>query len=222
MHDVTLVDSQIPWEVDEWGNTALHYAAEGGHEDSVELLLEINFDVNLQDRSGHTALMLAAREARVNVVQMLIQKHADVNARNSEKRTALHQVCEGGHSNLPSRTRLTHAFQHVYGLRCLMGAHRKTSPASRAIVRPRPRLLQRAWPLCAERRQNEKCANKNPPHKPDPRCHLAHLPQECRPLHERVQKRCLWTRPGHDGNVTQVPCCHAHDAQERAARRGWR
>jgi hypothetical protein len=103
------VRSQIPWEVDEWGNNALHYAAEGGHEDTIGLLLEINFDAQMQDRSGHTALMLAAREARVDVVHMLIQRSVDVNACNSERRTALHQVCASEmlmRRNLPSHTSL--------------------------------------------------------------------------------------------------------------------
>ena len=108
--------SQIPWEVDEWGNNALHYAAEGGHEDTIELLLEMNFDAQMQDRSGHTALMLAAREARVDVVHMLIQRSVDVNACNSERRTALHQVCAREmlmRRNLPSHMALSHALQRL-------------------------------------------------------------------------------------------------------------
>ena len=68
---------QIPWEVDEWGCNALHYAAEAGHWETVVLLLDINFDPSLQDRSGHTALMLAAQEARADIVALLLARHAE-------------------------------------------------------------------------------------------------------------------------------------------------
>ena len=53
--------NQVPHEVDEWGSNALHYAAEGGHEETSLMLLQSGFDVQVQDRSGHSALMLAAQ-----------------------------------------------------------------------------------------------------------------------------------------------------------------
>lgn len=41
---------------DKSGRTALHYAAENGHAEIVELLLKVTPDVNARDRYGDTAL----------------------------------------------------------------------------------------------------------------------------------------------------------------------
>ena len=43
-----LVDNEWvpqPWEVDEWGSSALHYAAEGGHVATIALLLVKILDI---------------------------------------------------------------------------------------------------------------------------------------------------------------------------------
>ena len=55
--------TKTPEEVDEWGSNALHYAAEGGHADTIALLLDKRIDIHFQDHSGHTALILAAQVA---------------------------------------------------------------------------------------------------------------------------------------------------------------
>ena len=92
-----LVDNEWvpqPWEVDEWGSSALHYAAEGGHVATIALLLEIGLDAEAQDRLGHTALILSAERGHDEAVQMLLNSGADANARNRAGRTALHQAVD--------------------------------------------------------------------------------------------------------------------------------
>ena len=55
------------------GNTALHYAAENGHEQFVAQLLrgEMFADINIRNHNGHTALVVAKRNHRVWIVAEL-------------------------------------------------------------------------------------------------------------------------------------------------------
>ena len=53
------------------GWTALHLAADGGHDRVVEMLLKAEADVDKQDRGGRTALHLAAKRGHDRVVAVL-------------------------------------------------------------------------------------------------------------------------------------------------------
>ncbi|KAI9853716.1 MAG: hypothetical protein M1813_001832 [Trichoglossum hirsutum] len=53
------------------GRTALHLAAEKGHETVVQLLLEKGGAVNAKTYDGQTALHLAAEKGHETVVQLL-------------------------------------------------------------------------------------------------------------------------------------------------------
>ncbi len=64
---------------DDWGDSALHYAAKGGHVDVVKLLLEKG--ATAQEKNN--ALNGAAFSGQTAVVRFLLEQGADVNARDS-------------------------------------------------------------------------------------------------------------------------------------------
>ena len=77
-------------------NSGLQLAAEGGHLEVVERLLQANAKVNTTNRYGdRTALQAAARGGHLNVVERLLQANADVNLTPSRDNTAL-QAADGG------------------------------------------------------------------------------------------------------------------------------
>jgi len=73
---------------DKYGETALMFAAEKGHTEIVQLLLQKGADVNAKTNSDRTALMLAAAKAHTEIVQLLLKNGADVNAKNKYGQTA--------------------------------------------------------------------------------------------------------------------------------------
>jgi hypothetical protein len=82
---------------DNYGWTALHYAAWSGHDKVVEILLQHHADVNKQDNDGSTALHRAAWSGHDKVVEILLQHHADVNKQDKYESTALHRAALSGH-----------------------------------------------------------------------------------------------------------------------------
>jgi len=77
---------------DEYGQTALMLAADQGHVDTVNLLLQHRASPNLQNRRGGTALMLASFNGHLEVVTELLMAGADVNAKSINGYTALMQA----------------------------------------------------------------------------------------------------------------------------------
>lgn len=51
--------------------SALHYAAEQGHLECVQVLLEANVPLHLRDKSGNTAEMLALRSGQEHAAEMI-------------------------------------------------------------------------------------------------------------------------------------------------------
>jgi len=70
--------------------TPLMKAAEGGHADMVQLLIEWS-DVNARDKWGNTALMNAADQGSLENVKLLAQT-ADVSALNNQGDAAVHMA----------------------------------------------------------------------------------------------------------------------------------
>ncbi|KAF0740052.1 hypothetical protein Ae201684P_016152 [Aphanomyces euteiches] len=86
------------------GRTALMYAANRGHKDVVELLLNYLAEVDHVDHTGKTALMMAAEVGSEEVVQVLIEHEADVDIQQTSaaddgivNNTALAYAAIAGH-----------------------------------------------------------------------------------------------------------------------------
>ncbi|XP_075416325.1 ankyrin repeat and SAM domain-containing protein 6 [Tenrec ecaudatus] len=82
---------------DEAGNTALQFAAAGGHEPLVRFLLRRGASVNSRNHYGWSALMQAARFGHVSVAHLLLDHGADVNAQNRLGASVLTVAARGGH-----------------------------------------------------------------------------------------------------------------------------
>lgn len=79
------------------GQAALHIAAELGHEEVVELLLESNAFVNVRNKHGMTPLHLAARKGYNSIIRRLVGDHgALLDAFTLTKQTPLHLAAEAG------------------------------------------------------------------------------------------------------------------------------
>ena len=70
-----------PTRVDQ--HAALHFAAENGREEVVELLLSKGANVNVSDGFGRTPLHLAAAEGHLEVVKMLVKANAKRDAKTT-------------------------------------------------------------------------------------------------------------------------------------------
>uniref|UniRef100_A0A8C2NS43 Ankyrin repeat and SAM domain-containing protein 6 n=1 Tax=Capra hircus TaxID=9925 RepID=A0A8C2NS43_CAPHI len=81
----------------EAGNTALQFAAAGGHEPLVRFLLRRGASVNSRNHYGWSALMQAARFGHVSVAHLLLDHGADVNAQNRLGASVLTVASRGGH-----------------------------------------------------------------------------------------------------------------------------
>lgn len=82
--------------VDTFGNTALHYAAFGGHDHIVAVLLNAGASVDRTDGEELTALHLATEIGALTVVDTLLTRGASVNSRGPNKSTALHMAAGRG------------------------------------------------------------------------------------------------------------------------------
>ncbi|MGO0306084.1 ankyrin repeat domain-containing protein [Endozoicomonas acroporae] len=72
-----LVDRSLAKDKDNYGCTALHFAARDGHTDIVKVLLDIDrsYHLNLAvdiDNYGYTALHFAARDGHTDIVELLL------------------------------------------------------------------------------------------------------------------------------------------------------
>jgi len=73
----------------------LHFAAMGGHKQSVEWLLGKKVDVNEKAKDGSTALMRACKDSgNVDILQLLQKKGADLNEADERGFTCLHHAVE--------------------------------------------------------------------------------------------------------------------------------
>ena len=98
-------------DIDSFGKTALHHAAEEGDSRAIRLLLEHGSDVNAiisrgnSDSSGLTALHLAVKHGQTGAIQLLLDHGSDINAATSDRNgdysglTALRIAAMHGHTD---------------------------------------------------------------------------------------------------------------------------
>lgn len=76
-------------------------AAELGHEEVVQLLLDNETSANLQDQSGQTALHKAVKHGNYEMVRLLLGKGgAKIGQGDNEGMTAIHIAVEAGHKDI--------------------------------------------------------------------------------------------------------------------------
>lgn len=82
--------------------TFLHYAAEGGNDRIVKILIEYKANVETRDRIDSRPLHLAARHGHLGVVTTLIDKKASINVKTSPQfaYTPLHFAAQNGHLDI--------------------------------------------------------------------------------------------------------------------------
>merc|ERR1712159_323176 len=69
--------------------TCMHFAAQNGHEETLEVLKAGGGDVNGRDTAGQTPLMLAAVKGNTAAVKWLLDNGADKFLRQKDEATAL-------------------------------------------------------------------------------------------------------------------------------------
>ena len=74
----------------DWGWTALHKAAAGGHKDVVHLLLTRGASIEALSYAKNTPLHKAARRGHTSIVELLLTEGASVEPTNSSNDTPLH------------------------------------------------------------------------------------------------------------------------------------
>jgi ankyrin repeat protein len=83
-----------------WGETSLHYAAERGHKEAVELLIAKGADIH----AGRIeALQYAIEHGHTEVAIILINKGANVNPKTQSSWTPLHSAAEGGYKQVAEK-----------------------------------------------------------------------------------------------------------------------
>ncbi|MDA3957517.1 ankyrin repeat domain-containing protein [Oceanispirochaeta sp.] len=76
----------------DFGQTAIHIAAEQGHEGIVKLLLQEGADLKTRDKPGNTPLHSAVRGGYRTIVSLLLSAGADVNATDYNSNVPLHMA----------------------------------------------------------------------------------------------------------------------------------
>ncbi|CAM4091975.1 ankyrin repeat domain-containing protein [Kerstersia similis] len=100
-------------EVNKLGWTALHYAAAGGHVDTVDLLLTEGAIVNAPAPDGTSPLMMAAQANSKPAVEHLLQAGAHLQQQTADGRTAMDFAQSKGHTRLAAELRELMARQAV-------------------------------------------------------------------------------------------------------------
>ncbi|KAK4296890.1 hypothetical protein Pmani_030647 [Petrolisthes manimaculis] len=79
---------------DKEGNTALHYAAIGGFENTMAELLSMGADPNTRNKKGNSPISEAASKKKINGLMLLVDHKAKLDVLNDENKTILHCAAE--------------------------------------------------------------------------------------------------------------------------------
>ena len=87
-------------ERDNDGNTALLFAAWGGHLDTMQLLIVRGAKLTEQNDNGHTLLLSASNGGRIHIIEWLLGKGFSLDETNHNGDTCLLLAAYGGHLDL--------------------------------------------------------------------------------------------------------------------------
>ena len=100
---LTINDENV-FKVDENMNftfeSSLLEAANVGHTEAVQFLLELGSDVDYVNNDGSTALMIATNSGHEQVVQLLLKEHANINLQGKDGETALMLASQNGYNQV--------------------------------------------------------------------------------------------------------------------------
>ena len=99
--------------VDDYGNTALHRAAEHGSVTRIHQLLRDGANLEVRDEEGSTPLIVAVRNEEQEAVDRLLESGAALDARDSIGNTSLHYAAGAGNPDLTARLLEAHANPHA-------------------------------------------------------------------------------------------------------------
>lgn len=93
----TLMFNGAPFTTDWLGTSPLHYAAQNGQYEMVDVLLKAGLSRDARTKVDRTPLHYASQEGHSEIVSLLIWYGADVEAKDMLKMTPLHWAVEKGH-----------------------------------------------------------------------------------------------------------------------------
>ncbi len=80
----------------QYGGTAIMFAARANHVEIAKILIEANADLNIHGAyAGTTALIWAAQHGSFEIVKLLVENNAKINAKNHKGETALNFANNG-------------------------------------------------------------------------------------------------------------------------------
>lgn len=82
------------------GDKPLHLAANFGHGESVELLVQLGTNVNTTNAHGNTAMHLASEKGYCDVIKKLVELRGSVNSQNFRNSTPLHWAAYNGRTDV--------------------------------------------------------------------------------------------------------------------------
>ena len=82
------------------GWTALHRAAEKGHDTVIPLLLEADAQIDAQDKDGNTPLIMASMIGKEAAVRELLKGNPNLDLKDEDGKTALDYARKKNHQNI--------------------------------------------------------------------------------------------------------------------------
>jgi uncharacterized protein len=85
---------QSPDQLNEWGGTLLHYAAERNRTRAAEILLDGKAKIESIDNDKRTPLFVAVEEGHLEMVRLLLARKANPKCRNDSDESAISKAVE--------------------------------------------------------------------------------------------------------------------------------
>ena len=85
---------------DQYGRTALMWAARNGHDTVIPLLLEADAEIDAQSNNGETPLILASYNGKEAAVRELLKGNPNLDLKDDDGKTALDWAREKNHQSI--------------------------------------------------------------------------------------------------------------------------